>query len=63
MKAAVPTALGGNGGVHLPPKEFHNAVLRAGTHDTDTGRKQVLIDTRNHYETVIIIIIISVIII
>mmetsp|Transcript_21261 Transcript_21261/g.47520 ORF Transcript_21261/g.47520 Transcript_21261/m.47520 type:complete len:349 (-) Transcript_21261:7-1053(-) len=54
MQTQLPIALGGTGGKHLTAQEFHQAVLgcQAGT-DAATGRRQVLIDTRNHYETAV----------
>ena len=45
MENTLPTALGGTGGVHLAPTEFHQAVLRC--QSDSHGRKQVLIIT-NH---------------
>ena len=58
MRRARPTALGGAGGHHLTPSEFHNAVLRcnrsaAGAGGAGPTRPQILIDTRNHYETAV----------
>jgi predicted sulfurtransferase len=58
MKKALPTALGGSGGTHLSAKEFHEAVKRC-QEDANAlprsphKRKQILIDTRNHYETAV----------
>ena len=52
MAGATPTALGGSGGTHLAARDFHAAVLRANG-DPAGGRKQVVIDTRNHYETAV----------
>lgn len=67
MQTHLPTALGGSGGRHLTPQEFHAAVVAANRADSgdeeDDGndsekegqkkkkRKRVVIDTRNAYET------------
>ena len=49
MARSMPTALGGEGGKHLAPREFQE-VLRAVAEGDD---EIVLIDTRNHYETAV----------
>lgn len=51
MGAALPASLGGNGGEHLSPRAFHEAVKPAPCGEAGEGRRKVLIDTRNHYET------------
>mmetsp|Transcript_11120 Transcript_11120/g.12730 ORF Transcript_11120/g.12730 Transcript_11120/m.12730 type:complete len:456 (+) Transcript_11120:127-1494(+) len=48
MSEFKPTALGGKGGIHLEPKEFGNIVKKSQESDD-----YVVIDTRNHYETVV----------
>lgn len=48
MKNFLPTALGGQGGTHLKPSEFDNLVKQSLEDDS-----VVIIDTRNHYETVV----------
>eukprot|EP00941_MAST-03F_sp_MAST-3F-sp1_P000879 g879.t1 len=53
MMKSLPTALGGSGGEHLSPSEFHEAILRCQRKEKVNGRKQILIDTRNHYETAV----------
>lgn len=48
MRTAKPTALGGKGGNHLSPEEFHEILRRS-----ETDNNIVVIDTRNHYETAV----------
>ena len=61
MQGVLPSCLlGGTGGRHLSVKEFHQAVLGCQQQNdsviasgSNSVRKQVLIDTRNHYETTV----------
>mmetsp|Transcript_12234 Transcript_12234/g.22695 ORF Transcript_12234/g.22695 Transcript_12234/m.22695 type:complete len:476 (-) Transcript_12234:121-1548(-) len=48
MRWSKPTALGGSGGEHLKPQDFHNLVQQAQSDDSI-----VVVDTRNHYETAV----------
>jgi len=48
MRNSMPTSLGGQGGIHLKPREFHQIVKQA-----RDDPSIVVIDTRNHYETVV----------
>ena len=49
MGEYLPTALGGKGGVHLSAQAFDDVVRKAQEKDSE----YVVIDTRNHYETVV----------
>lgn len=53
MRDASLEAMGETSGTHLSAREFHEAVLRCQKHESSGGKKQVLIDTRNHYETAV----------
>jgi rhodanese-related sulfurtransferase len=53
MQGALPAALGGVCGTHLSTHEFHEAILRCQKQEEPGNKKQVLIDTRNHYETAV----------
>mmetsp|Transcript_36660 Transcript_36660/g.59131 ORF Transcript_36660/g.59131 Transcript_36660/m.59131 type:complete len:437 (+) Transcript_36660:189-1499(+) len=48
MEQSKPTSLGGQGGVHLNPDEFHEILKKA-----ETDENVVVLDTRNHYETAV----------
>ncbi|GBG25183.1 Thiosulfate sulfurtransferase/rhodanese-like domain-containing protein 2 [Hondaea fermentalgiana] len=48
MRDAKPTALGGRGGTHLSPDDFHELLRRA-----EKDKDIVVLDTRNHYETAV----------
>ena len=49
MRHFLPTALGGEGGEHLSAEAFDEVVRKAQDKESD----YVVIDTRNHYETVV----------
>ena len=55
LKRHPPTALGGHGGTHLNARDFHAALHEADEEATGRGpaRKQIVIDTRNHFETAV----------
>ena len=54
IKHHQPTVLGGAGGTHLCARDFHEAMLADFTGGgAKGGRRRVLIDTRNHYETAV----------
>ena len=61
VKPHLPTVLGGAGGTHLCAQDFHEALTGppggAGALAMDgaikQGRKRVVIDTRNHFETAV----------
>ena len=63
VKPHLPTVLGGAGGKHLCAHDFHEALsgppgsadapATAGAPSLSEGRRRVVIDTRNHFETAV----------
>lgn len=53
MRDASLTTMEESDETHLSAREFHEAVLRCQKQQECGGKKQVLIDTRNHYETAV----------